>query len=160
MLNRECHISLLEMPVVQPSAPLVLSFLPHMQLQPGAMKPMPCSSPDLLSAGWGFEGSAVETWCSSLFGCPDCHRWRVSEVLSPRHSWCSPSTSGHPHQLTLLLWCYGVTTVLCREQPKYADLGVFLHTFNKDTDPQSASYLYSRPSLKNYNEFTDYQVWK
>ncbi|EOB02184.1 hypothetical protein Anapl_05373 [Anas platyrhynchos] len=48
----------------------------------------------------------------------------------------------------------------CMEYPKYADLGIFLSSlfvFNLDADPKSANYLDAKPSLKNDNEFTDYQ---
>lgn len=104
----------------------------QLRVQWGAVKSVPCSSPDLLSTDQGFKGLSwrklmfelfLMSWLSKLEA-----EWGpapTAQLVLTQGLETPPSSASS----AFCWWCYLMTTCLCRERLKYADLGVFLLVF-------------------------------
>lgn len=115
----KCHCCRLE---------LFLSWISyiHLKVQWEGVKSLPCSSPHLLAADQSFKGCSCRKLMFESFLRPWYQSWKLLCVLSPL---CCAHPA--PQISARSAWCHLMTTHLCREHPKYADLGVFLYAFFK-----------------------------
>lgn len=115
------------------AALLVLSFI-HLQVQWEGVKSLPCSSPDLLGTDQSFKGFSCRKLMFESFLRPLLSKLETPLCPVPR-AWLVLTQHLRTPQISArsarCWWWYLMATPLCREHPKYADLGVFLYVFFK-----------------------------